>query len=47
MERGDLLAVLGRPLTLTLLLIGVLAVAAPALARLFRRPRPAVARAIR
>ncbi|HEY7364241.1 MAG TPA: tripartite tricarboxylate transporter permease [Methylomirabilota bacterium] len=47
MERGDVLAVLGRPLTLTLLLIGVLAVAAPALARLFRRPRPAVARAIR
>ncbi len=46
MERGDFLAVLGRPLTLTLLLIGVLAVAAPALARLLRRPR-AVAPATR
>jgi putative tricarboxylic transport membrane protein len=47
MERGDFLAVLGRPLTLTLLLIGVLAVLAPALARLFRRQRATVARATR
>ncbi|HSF04388.1 MAG TPA: tripartite tricarboxylate transporter permease [Methylomirabilota bacterium] len=47
MERGDLLAVLGRPLTLTLLLIGVLALVAPVLARLLRRPRSTVARATR
>lgn len=47
MERGDFLAVLGRPLTLTLLLIGVLAVVAPALVRLLRRQRTTVARASR
>ncbi len=47
MERGDFLAVLGRPLTVILLLIGVLAVAAPVLARLLRRQRATVARATR
>jgi putative tricarboxylic transport membrane protein len=47
MERGDLLAVLGRPLTLTLLLIGVVALAAPAVAHLLRRQRAAVAGAAR
>jgi putative tricarboxylic transport membrane protein len=47
MERGDVLAVLARPLTLTLLLIGLLAVATPALGRLFRRQRATVVRATR
>ncbi len=47
MERGDLLGLLGRPLTLILLLIGILAVAAPTLARLLRRRRTVVARATR
>jgi TctA family transporter len=47
MVRGDVLAVLGRPLTLALLLAGTLAVAAPPLARLLRRQRPVVAPAAR
>ncbi|MGH7313831.1 MAG: hypothetical protein ACREJV_11705 [Candidatus Rokuibacteriota bacterium] len=47
MERGDFLAVLSRPLTLIRLLIGALAVAAPALARLLRRLRAMVAGATR
>jgi putative tricarboxylic transport membrane protein len=47
MVRGDVLAVLGRPLTLTLLLVGAVAVAAPPLARLLRRPRDMVARPAR
>ncbi len=42
MERGNLLAILGRPLTLTLLLLGVLAVTVPPLVRLLR-PRPVAA----
>jgi putative tricarboxylic transport membrane protein len=36
MERGNVLAILGRPLTLTLLLLGVLAVTVPPLVRLLR-----------
>lgn len=40
MERGNLLAVVGRPLTLTLLLLGALALAAPLLARLVLNRRP-------
>jgi hypothetical protein len=47
MVRGDVLAVLGRPLTLTLLLVGTLAVAGPPLARLLRRQRAVVAPAAR
>jgi putative tricarboxylic transport membrane protein len=47
MERGDVLAVLGRPLTATLLLVGTLAVAAPPLARLLRRQRAVAAGAAR
>jgi putative tricarboxylic transport membrane protein len=47
MVRGDVLAVLGRPLTLALLLVGALAVAGPPLARLLRRPRAVVAPAAR
>jgi putative tricarboxylic transport membrane protein len=47
MERGDVFGMLGRPLTLILLLIGILAVAAPPLARLLRRQRAVVARATR
>jgi putative tricarboxylic transport membrane protein len=47
MVRGDALAVLGRPLTLALLLIGTLAVVAPPLARLARRQRAVVAPAAR
>jgi putative tricarboxylic transport membrane protein len=47
MVRGDALAVLGRPLTLTLLLVGTVAVAGPPLARLLRRPRASVAPATR
>jgi putative tricarboxylic transport membrane protein len=42
MERGNVLAILGRPLTLTLLLLGVLAVTVPPLVRLLR-PRPVAA----
>ena len=42
MERGNVLAILGRPLTLALLLLGVLAVAVPPLVRLLR-PRPVAA----
>jgi putative tricarboxylic transport membrane protein len=47
MERGDVFGMLGRPLTLILLLIGIVAVAAPPLARLLRRQRAVVARATR
>ena len=47
MERGNVLAIFGRPLALTLLLVGALAVAAPPLARLLRRPRATVAPATR
>jgi putative tricarboxylic transport membrane protein len=39
MARGEWLTILGRPLTLTLLLVGVVAVAAPTLLRLARRWR--------
>jgi hypothetical protein len=42
MERGNVLAILGRPLTLILLLLGVLAVTVPPLVRLLR-PRPVAA----
>jgi putative tricarboxylic transport membrane protein len=38
MERGSVLAMLGRPLALALLLLGVLALIVPALVRLYRRP---------
>jgi TctA family transporter len=37
MERGNVLALLGRPITLALLLLGVVALAAPLLARWMRR----------
>jgi putative tricarboxylic transport membrane protein len=47
MERGEFLNLLGRPLTVILLLIGILAVAAPPLVRLLRRQRAVVARATR
>ena len=39
MERGNIFAMLGRPLALALLLLGVLALVAPPLLRLLRRPR--------
>jgi hypothetical protein len=39
MTRGEWPAIVGRPLTLTLLLVGVLAVAVPPLLRLARRRR--------
>jgi putative tricarboxylic transport membrane protein len=42
MERGNVLALAGRPITLALLLLGVVALAAPLLARWWRR-RPAPA----
>jgi putative tricarboxylic transport membrane protein len=38
--RGDWVEILTRPLTFTLLLVGVLGLAAPLIARLVRRPRP-------
>jgi putative tricarboxylic transport membrane protein len=41
MERGDVLAAAGRPLTLALLLLGVLALCGPPLARLLRGQRSA------
>jgi putative tricarboxylic transport membrane protein len=47
MERGDVFGMLSRPLTLILLLIGIVAVAAPPLARLLRRQRTVVVRAAR
>ncbi len=40
MERGDVLALAGRPITLTLLLIGVVALAAPPLLRWWRPAPP-------
>jgi len=39
MERGDVLSLVGRPLTATLLLLGVLALVGPPLARLLRGRR--------
>jgi TctA family transporter len=43
MERGNVLALLGRPITLTLLLLGLIALAAPLLIRWWRRsPQPAL-----
>jgi len=43
MARGDWLQIVGRPITMTLLLLGVLALAAPLLARLVRGRTPAAA----
>jgi putative tricarboxylic transport membrane protein len=40
MERGNVLALLGRPITLTLLLLGLIALAAPLLIRWWRRSQP-------
>ena len=39
MERGRLLGILSRPLALSLLLLGVLALLVPPVMRLLRRPR--------
>jgi putative tricarboxylic transport membrane protein len=43
MERGNLLGILSRPLALSLLLLGVLALLVPPVMGLFRRPRVAPA----
>jgi len=49
MERGSFLGILGRPLALSLLLLGVLVLLVPPLVRLLRRPRvaPELSRASR
>ena len=41
MERGSVLAMVSRPISFTLLLVGLLAIAGPPLFRLVRGRRPA------
>jgi hypothetical protein len=45
MVRGEWLAIIARPLTLSLLLVGMLAIGVPPLLRRARRPRTAPHRA--